>query len=124
MREGEFNFSVSSNNVANLCNKLSALDFSKKYIVTVRERKTNRSSIQNSRYWKLLTELGNFLGYTPDEMHDICKFKFLRNAIEIDGERLPLLKSTTKLTTDEMAKYQNDIELWANQMGFIFNEDM
>lgn len=107
----------------NLISKLSALDLNQNYIVSVRLRKTNRSTVQNSRYWKLLTELGKHLGYPPDEMHDICRFKFLRNAVEIEGERLPLLKTTTKLTTDEMATYQQQIETWAGSFGFYFTED-
>ena len=55
-------------------------------------------------------------------MHDLCRFKFLRNAITIEGERLPLLRTTTKLTTAEMAEYQDAIERWAAGMGFIFEE--
>lgn len=69
-----------------------------------------------------MTGFGKHLGYTPDEMHDICRFKFLRNAIQIEGERLPLLKTTTKLTTAEMADYQDMIERWAAGLGFIFDE--
>jgi hypothetical protein len=55
-------------------------------------------------------------------MHDIVRFKFMRNAIEIEGEKLPLLKSTTKLTTADMAELQDKIERWGHNLGYFFEE--
>jgi hypothetical protein len=116
-------FDLNSHNRAALNARLDALDLTATiWHVTARPKKSKRSTEQNSRYWKLITDFGKHLGYAPDEMHDICRFKFLRNAIEIEGERLPLLKTTTKLTTGEMADYQNMIERWAAGMGFVFDE--
>ena len=116
-------FIISEQNKPYAKAKIDQLDCSAtRYVMTIRERKSKRSIEQNSRYWKLLTELGKHLGYSPDEMHDICRFKFMRNAIEINGERLPLLKSSTKLTTKEMAEYQEAIEIWAGKLGYYFVE--
>lgn len=115
-------FDLTAHNRAGLDAKLNALDPTVIWRVSVRPKKTKRSIEQNSRYWKLVTDFGKHLGYTPDEMHDICRFKFLRNAINIEGERLPLLKTTTKLTTAEMADYQDMIERWAAELGFVFDE--
>ena len=70
--------------------------------------------------FNLVLIVGHFLGYSKDDMHDICRYKFLRNFIEIEGEQLPLLKTTTKLTTAQMADYQNEIERWGHEMGFYF----
>ena len=114
------NFILHSNNLPALVKQLEKLDPTQKFDVKVRPWKSKRSTEQNSRYWKLLTEFGAHLGYTQDEMHDICRFKFLRNAIEIEGERLPLLQSTTKLTTAEMADYQDAIERWGHGLGYYF----
>lgn len=115
-------FDLTAHNRAVLNANLDALDPTVIWHIEIRPKKSKRSIEQNSRYWKLITDLGKHLGYTPDEMHDICRFKFLRNAIQIEGERLPLLKTTTKLTTAEMADYQDMIERWAAQLGFVFDE--
>lgn len=116
-------FDYNGRNRDALNQRLDALDCTATvWHVSVRPKKSKRSNEQNSRYWKLATDFGKHLGYTPDEMHDICRFKFLRNAIQIEGERLPLLKTTTKLTTAEMADYQDMIERWAAGLGFVFDE--
>ena len=119
------NFTISKHNLDNFIERVRGLFTDSEnvlYLANIIERKSKRSNDQNSRYWKLLTELGRHIGYTSDEMHDILRFKFLRSKIEIEGEPLPLLKSTTKLTMAEMAEYQNNIERWGNDMGFYFEE--
>ena len=116
-------FVISEDNKPFAKAKIDQLDCTvTRWVMTIRERKSKRSIEQNSRYWKLLTEFGKHLGYTPDEVHDIARFKFLCNAIEIEGERLPLLKTTTKLSTGDMAEYQTAIEQWAASLGFYFYE--
>ena len=117
-------FALYGNNLPYLVEKLQKLDPTRRWKVEVKQWKAKRSHEQNARYWKLLTELGKHLGYTQEELHDICRFKFLRNAIEIEGERLPLLKTTTKLNTKDMAEYQDAIERWASTLGFIFDESL
>jgi hypothetical protein len=113
---------IYGNNQAGLINKLQSLDPTVKHEITIRVWKSKRSGEQNSRYWALLTGLGKHIGYEADEMHDIVRFKFMRNAIEIEGEKLPLLKSTTKLTTADMAELQDKIERWGHNLGYFFEE--
>jgi len=84
--------------------------------------KSTRSTEQNSRYWKLLTELGQHIGHTPDETHTLMGFKFLRELKTINGEAVEVIKSTTKLNTQQMADYQNAIERWASEIGFYFTD--
>lgn len=110
------------NNHETLFNKLKQLDPTKKFKVEVKPWKSKRSLDQNARYWKLITGFGAHLGYSRDEMHDICRFKFLRNAIEIEGERLPLLQSTPKLTVAEFTEYMENVERWGVSLGYIFEE--
>ena len=44
--------------------------------VTVEKYKRKRTLPQNSRYWKIVTALGDHVGYTKDEMHEVvlCKW--------------------------------------------------
>ena len=113
-------FIIYGENKKQFIQKVNELDLTVRWQATIVEYKSKRSDIQNNRYWSLMTEFGNFLGYTKDELHEICRYKFLRNFIEIEGEQLPLLKTTTKLTTAEMADYQNEIERWGHEMGYYF----
>jgi len=118
------NYTISKDNLEHFISKVRELFDGENqfYLAHIIERKSKRSIDQNSRYWKLLTELGRKLGYSSDEMHDLMRFKFLRSKIEIEGEAMPLLKSTTKLNVAEMAAYQQDIEIWGHTLGFYFEE--
>lgn len=119
------NFSISPHNLDNFISKLKQLDLANvRYVANVTEKKSNRSIEQNSRLWKLYTELGQHIGETPDRVHMLMGWKFLREQKEINGETVETIKSTTKLDTAEMANYQESIERWANvELGFIFGEE-
>lgn len=97
---------------------MTKLDFSKQWEVIIKEKEDKRTLEQNSRLWKLYTSIGDYLGYTKDEVHDLMGFKFLRYQREIAGEIIEDIESTTKLDTEKMAWYQQQIEFWASQMGW------
>lgn len=79
-----------------------------------------RSHAQNSRLWALYSSLGAALGYSKEEMHDICRYKFL-GLVErsYKGETFCTLPTTTKLSKSEMAAYQTSIEVWAAELGVM-----
>lgn len=108
------------NNHDALFNKLKQLEPTRRWKITVIEWKSKRSLEQNARYWALVTGLGKHIGYTADETHDILRFKFLRNAIEVNGERLPLLRTTTKLSTAEFTDYMDAVERFGHELGYYF----
>lgn len=108
------------NNKEQLFAKINQLDPTRKWSFSVVEWKSKRSHEQNSRYWALVTGLGKHIGYTADETHDILRFKFLRNAIEVNGERLPLLRTTTKLSTAEFTDYMDAVERFGHELGYYF----
>lgn len=93
---------------------------SKKRIkVIITEDDDSRSNEQNERLWGFLYKsIGSYFGYTQDEMHQLMKYKFLRSERIINGESVEVIKSTTKLSVKEMNDYQNQIEIWASQMGW------
>ena len=98
-------WSLTQANLPNLIEKLKSLDWTKHWRVTVTDTKLNRSLEQNLRLWELYTSVGNHLGVEKDKIHELCGFKFLRFQTEIAGNPVELIKSTTKLTTSEMAAY-------------------
>lgn len=81
-----------------------------------------RSVEQNSYYWGIIVQmLSDYLGNTPQEMHDILKY--LHNPKEItlpDGQTVREGESTTKLDTKEAEAYFERIRIWAQQdLNFI-----
>ena len=51
------------------------------------------------------------------------KYHFLKEEVEVNGEKIVKIPSTTSLNTEEMAEYQKQIEWWASQYGFQFKEE-
>jgi hypothetical protein len=111
-------WSLTSENLPMLYDKLKALDFTKRWRVTVTDAKLNRSLEQNERLWELYTNLGNHLGLDKQQVHELMSYRLLRYQTVIAGFPVELIKSTTKLTTSEMTEYQQQIEVWGQTMGW------
>jgi hypothetical protein len=111
-------WSLTSENLPMLYEKLKALDFTKRWRVTVTDAKLNRSLEQNERLWELYTNLGNHLGLDKQQVHELMSYRLLRYQTVIAGFPVELIKSTTKLTTSEMTEYQQQIEVWGQTMGW------
>lgn len=115
-------WSLNQANLSNLVEKLKNLDWTKSWRVTVVEAKASRSNEQNLRLWELYTSIGNHLGIEKDKIHELMGYKFLRYQTEIAGTPVELIKSTTKLTTSEMADYQLNIEVFGQTVGWGWDE--
>ena len=77
----------------------------KDIVFTLKENKDYRTNQQNKLWWKYMQIIGNELGYDKDEMHDICKLKFLKRERYEDGIRVEYLKSTAQLTKKEFKTF-------------------
>lgn len=86
--------------------------------VLIKERNSDRSVEQNSRLWELYTSIGDYLGYSPEEVHDLMGFKFLLIEKWVGRDKITKVKSTTKLSVKEMAEYQEKIESFASHLGW------
>jgi len=106
--------------IQSLCGKL---DFRKAWEVEVKPFSFSRSAEQNKRYWKLIKELGDYLGYAESEMHELMKYKFLSYKQEMLGEEIPVIPSTSTLTIKEFVEYLSKVEIFASEHGFTFKED-
>jgi hypothetical protein len=85
---------------------------------SVKEAKI-RSLQENSYYWGVcLKILSEDTGYTPNEMHEVCRSMFLNEKVmlKINGKMqektIPI--STTGLTTIEFEEYLSKIRQWAS----------
>jgi hypothetical protein len=109
------NFTIGDSNRDAFCLLIQSLPKGQLYTAKVVEKQSMRSLDQNALYWKLVTELGEHIGYSHDEMHQLMGYKFLR--YEKNGQEF--IKSTTKLTTKEFSEYFEKCQAWAAEMGFI-----
>jgi hypothetical protein len=115
-------FALTQQNLPYLVQKLERLDKTHQWEVIVRERKSQRSLDQNSRLWDLYTALGDYIGEDKDKIHELMGWKFLRQQKLIAGIPVEVIESTTKLNTKRMAEYQEAIERWAADIGFVWDE--
>ena len=88
--------------------------------VLIKKRADSRSVEQNARLWSIYTSIGNYLGYTAEEVHQLMKFKFVLIEKYVGKDKITLVRSTTKLNVKEMAEYQEKIEAWAANMGWSY----
>jgi hypothetical protein len=118
-------FNLTKSNLPALTAKLQDLmDFQsdKQWQVVIQERNSDRSLEQNARLWDLYTSIGNHLGYTPDEMHDLMGYKFLLVVKYVGLDKITKIRSTTDLSVKEMGEYQMKIESWASNLGWSWDD--
>lgn len=88
--------------------------------ITIERAHATRSSQANRYYWGVVVELlAEHTGYTPDEIHEVLKAKFLPKKLavtdgngEIKGEFV-VGGTTTKLNKVEFGEYVTQIRQWA-----------
>ena len=123
---------------ANLIARLEMMPLEPVMEVTIQAHKRNRSLEQNAYYWSILTIIGNDLGMTKDEMHEVYKEKFLvpifcrddRGYADMCGAVHALnegknrawkmvleMTSTTQCNTKQMSEYLDDVQHHATSLG-------
>jgi hypothetical protein len=84
--------------------------------IIVRLVRKDRSN-QENRYYRgvVVPMISEHTGYTPEEVHEFLKLKFLSKIIVLAGkdERIP--RSSTELSTIEWEKWMTEIREWAAQ---------
>ena len=98
--------------------QIGELDLSNAWEVEVKPFAFNRSVQQNRRYWKIIQELGSYLGYDEGEMHELCKYKFLSYKQDMLGDEMVVIPSSSKLTIKEFVDYLSKVERFASGLGF------
>lgn len=90
--------------------------------VTVKRQRATRSTLQNRYYWGVVIDaLVRHCdhNYTPDEMHEICKAKFIPKTLAVcDGNGEVVCEyvfggSTRRLNTEQFGDYMETIRQWA-----------
>lgn len=78
-------------------------------------RRNVRSINQNAYYWGVIIDMiGKYLGYFPDEMHEVLKRKFLpAKVVNLKDEEIIIPESTSRLDSGEFENYLESIRTWA-----------
>ena len=89
--------------------------------VDIKKLRSQRSNNQNNYYFGCVLDiLSKETGYEIDEMHEIMKYKFLKQNRKTGME---YVKSTSKLSTSEFEDYLEKIRRWASIELSIFIPD-
>lgn len=87
----------------------------KEVMLDIEEKKSKRSGQHNNYLWLYMTIIAEETGYTPNEVHEWAKGKFLTQGIQqVFGANVRIKKSTTELTKGEFCNYLADI---SNETG-------
>jgi hypothetical protein len=112
-------FNLTKSNLPVLVAKLNDLiEQDGNWQILIKERNSDRSVEQNARLWELYTSVGNYLGYTAQDIHDLMGFKFLLIEKNVGRDKITRIASTTKLSVKDMAEYQEKIEAYASHLGW------
>jgi hypothetical protein len=90
----------------------------KEFQIIARKKRKPRSLDQNSYYWGVVLNLiCEHTGYTPDELHEALKRKFLTKRNE---HGLEFVESSANLTTTGMMEYlDNVIKFAAEELDVV-----
>ena len=86
--------------------------------VTVTRQQVSRSPQANRYYWGVVVEeVASYIGESREETHQLLKAQFLpgRDIELLDGKRLQMPASTTRLSVEEFAAYIDRVKVWAAQ---------
>jgi hypothetical protein len=91
--------------------------------VTVKRQRATRSQQQNRYYWGVVVHLlSDHTGYTPDEIHDFLKAKFIPKRLAVcDGngviqDEVVLGGSTRSMNKVQFGEYMESIRQWGAEM--------
>lgn len=89
-------------------------------LIRIERLRATRSGRQNAWYWGVIVQmLAEHTGYTPDEMHEVLKAKFIPKRFAVaDGngeiqDELVIGGSSAQLNTVEFGEYCEAIRQWA-----------
>lgn len=99
---------------------VAALTASPLMSVEIKAYKRDRSKAQNRLYWMWLNVIAQYLGYESEELHDVCKVRFLGIVSkDVDGKHLTLPVSTTSLDTAQFTAYLEKVEALGRSMSIV-----
>jgi len=83
--------------------------------LVVQKERHERTNQQSKYLWGVIYQaISDELGYTPEEVHDLCKTMFLKTHLDVKEKRYTIIKSTKELNTQQFSEYVEQIKRWAS----------
>jgi len=104
---------------------LRVLKIDKPVSVVISERKETRRSQQNRLMWKWFTIIGDEIGYTRQEVHDLLIYDVLGMITKtIHGKEIETLASTHDLPVGDFADFLTRVKRFADNLNIRLPEDV
>lgn len=108
------------------------INWSGPWRLTFEPHKETRSLAQNRRYWVLVNEWAQQAPqhmdgewHAPEVWHEFFRQRFLGiEGVPIDGDMVPIIRSTRTLKVDEFAEYMEQVEAWMAEHGLEYLGDL
>lgn len=103
-----------------LIDALRALNLELKapWSVQIQPHVERRNLEQNARYWAAVQDIARHVGHPPDDIHEICKLKFLApKVLDLPDGDYTFTRSTTGLNTREMSQLIDEVQAWGAGLG-------
>ena len=96
--------------------------------IIIRPHKKTKSDPMRKYYFGVVAKMiGNELGYTKDEIHEVLKAKFLSRNITIQGEIMQIPRSVfgggSKMSVEEKAEFIEQVRRWAAEYLGLYIPD-
>lgn len=91
------------------------------YNLKIEKWEDSRSLQQNRLYWQWLTIIGEELGYTKSEMHEVMLDQFAPKLTfrGLDGKPKQRKIRTSEMTIKQMHEYMDTLDRWSAEMSII-----
>ena len=90
--------------------KLASLEGKRVEVIVRRETKTRTSQQNRYLFGVVYAIISDCTGYDPEQVHDAMKVKFASKHLD---NGLVITERTSKMTTERMTRYIDDIKRWA-----------
>jgi len=105
---------------SNCISYIAEMPINKAQSVEIKQYRKNRSKSQNRTLWMWYNTIGEHIGMTPDDLHELLKVRILGTVEkEVDGKTLVYPRSTTKLTTKEFGEFLDGVQMLAVELNCV-----
>ena len=108
------------NNCVDYIKQLSHSNEPYEVIIRPYNKKNQRSIDQNNRYWHIIRESANEIGYTANELHSIMCVQILgtNTVTNLNGDAVEVAIQTSGLNVEQFAEYMERVEATLIEAGF------
>jgi hypothetical protein len=89
--------------------------------IAITEHRSRRTADQNKLLWAIYTEMSDGTGYTPSELHEAMKRKFLApKVVKVGKQEIEVPGSSRELDTKDFSQYVERVaQFAAEELGIV-----